>query len=138
LLVAAAATAVAGSGLVPLVGRQPQGDSPAVPLALPGQRVAEVVAAVVALAAMGLPAESEGLAALGLNRRSPARRRDIAAVAVAATRQAPPGLPAAWAAAATAGHKTALARPGPPIQAEVAVAVAEVLAASAPLALMAD
>jgi hypothetical protein len=58
--------------------------------------------------------------------------------AVAATRQAPPGLPAAWAAAATAGHKTALARPGPPIQAVVAVAVAEALPAPALPALMAN
>jgi hypothetical protein len=53
LLVATAATAVAGSGLVPLVGRQPPGDSPAVPLALPRQQAAAVVAAAVALAAMG-------------------------------------------------------------------------------------
>jgi hypothetical protein len=53
LLVAAAATAVAGSGLVPLVGRQLQGDFPAVPLALPRQRAEVAVAAAVALAAMG-------------------------------------------------------------------------------------
>jgi len=53
LLVAAAVTAVAGSGLVPLVGRQPQGDSPAVPLALPRQRVAAVVAAAADPGAMG-------------------------------------------------------------------------------------
>ena len=108
------------------------------PLALPRQRAEVAVAAAVALAAMGLPAELEGLVASASSHRSPAQRRGIAVAAVAATRQAPPGLPAAWAAAAMAGHKTALARPGPPIQAEVAVAVVEVLAASAPLALMAD
>jgi hypothetical protein len=53
LLVAVAATAVAGSGLVPLVGRQLQGDSPVVPLALPRQRAEVAAAAAVALAAMG-------------------------------------------------------------------------------------
>jgi hypothetical protein len=45
--------------------------------------------------------------------------------AVAVTRQAPPGLPAALAAAATAERRAALARPGPPIQAAAVVAVDE-------------